>query len=377
MSLLEYYLSAIVLRAFYLICMLFPVRADKVVFASARAETLEGNLKYIHDELGRQKPDARVVLLLDRYSYDFRGKVAYFLKLLRACYHLATARYFFVDNAYLPIHVGPHRACTEVIQVWHAGGALKKFGLDTSPPNRAVENRFIHKYYDYVIVGSDAAVGPYSSALRTPAERVLPLGIARTDFFFDEGAIADARARVLAAHPGLEGRTVVLYAPTFRGYSDEKKPHQGLDARLLSERLGEGYAVVHKTHPVFDAELIDETGYDAVIGAEFDINELFAVTDVLVTDYSSSIFEYALMRKPLVLLVDDLEAYSADPGFYLDFEAEMIGEFARTSEQVAEIVAGGEYDFSRYEAFIATHCANDDGQASERVVGFLEGRQGV
>jgi CDP-ribitol ribitolphosphotransferase len=270
--------------------------------------------------------------------------------------------------------VGPHRAGTTVIQVWHAGGALKKFGLDTAPPNRAVENRFIHKYYDYAIVGSDSDVGPFASAFGMPTERVLPLGIARTDFFFDEEALGDARARVLSAYPVLADRKVVLYAPTFRGYSDEKRPHQGLDAKLLRERLGEDFVIVHKTHPVFAKELVDAAGYDVVIGVEFDINELFAVTDVLITDYSSSIFEYALMRKPLVLLVDDLESYEADPGFYLDFERDMIGELARTSEQVAEIISLGNYDVASYEPFLARHCSNDDGHASERLVGFLEGK---
>lgn len=373
MSLLEYVLSAAWLRVCYLICALLPVRTNKVVFASARAEKLEGNLKYIHDAMATGRPDLRRVLLLERYSYDFWGKVAYFLKLVRACYHLATARYFFVDNAYLPIHVGPHRKGTTVIQVWHAGGALKRFGLDTCPPNRVVENRFIHKYYDYVIVGSDAAVAPFASALRTPEQHVLPLGIARTDFFFDDAAIADARTRVLAAHPELVDRTVVLYAPTFRGYSEEKRPHQGLKAEVLHKALGAKYAIVHKTHPVFETEAIDSTGYDAVIGAEFDVNELFAVTDIFITDYSSSIFEYALMRKPLVLLVDDLESYKADPGFYLDFEAEMIGEFARSTKQVAKIIKAGTYDMSRYDAFIARHCANDDGRASERLLCFVEG----
>ncbi len=373
MSLLEYYLSAAWLRAFYLVCALLPVRADKVVFASARAEKLEGNLSYIHDALLGEHPDTRVVLLLDRYSYDFTGKVIYFLKLVRACYHLATAHFVFVDNAYLPIHVGPHRKGTKVIQVWHAGGALKRFGVDTCPPNREVENRFIHKYYDYVIVGSDEAVASYASALRTPAKHVLPLGIARTDFFYDEQKMADARAQVYAAHPELEGRKVVLYAPTFRGYSDEKQPKQGLDATLLHERLGDSYAIVHKLHPVFSTDLVDGSGFDVVVGTEFDVNELFTVTDVLVTDYSSSIFEYALMRKPLVLLVDDLEDYVADPGFYLDFEVEMVGEFARTSAQVAQIISDGKFDLSRWDSFVAKHCQYDDGHASERLVEFLAG----
>ena len=371
MSQLEYFLSAMWLRAAYLVSSLLPIQADKVVFASARAEKLEGNLRYIHDEVRRTRADLRPVLLLERYSYTLSGKIVYFLKMMRASYHLATARYFILDNAYLPIHVGPHRPGTTVIQVWHAGGALKAFGVDVAPPNREVENRFIHKYYDYVIVGSDAAIEPYSSALRTPQKLVLPLGVARTDFFFDADKMEDARQRIFEAHPELVGRKVVLYAPTFRGHGLEKRPGQRLDAGRVRESLPQEYALVHKAHPVFDVRLIDGSGYDTIIGGEFDINELFTVVDVFITDYSSSIFEYALLRKPLVLLVDDLVDYAEDPGIYLDYESEMIGEFALTEADVARIIAEDDFDLSGYDAFIERHCTYDDGHASERFVEFL------
>lgn len=371
MSRLEYVLSAIWLRACYLISSLLPVQADKVVFASARSEKLEGNLLYIHDRIVGTRPELRPVLLLERYSYTLAGKVAYFLRMVRASYHLATARYFIVDNAYLPVHVGPHRKGTTVFQVWHAGGALKEFGVDVHPPNRKVESEFIHKYYDYVVVGSRAAVPHYSSALRTPEDRVVPLGVARTDFFFDDERMAASRARIYAAHPELVDRKVVLYAPTFRGHGLEKRPSQRLDARRVRAVLPEEYALVHKAHPVFDVHLIDDSGYDAVVGSEFDINELFTITDVLITDYSSSIFEYALLRKPLVLLVDDLEQYSIDPGLYLDYRTEMIGEVALTDDEVVRLIVTDDFDLSAYDAFVARHCELDDGRASERFVEFM------
>lgn len=371
MSWLEYVLSAVWLRGFYLLSSLLPIQADKVVLASARAERLEGNLLYIHEALQAHRPDLRPVLLLERYSYDLLGKIAYFFRMVRASYHLATAHYFIVDNAYLPIHVGPHRRGTKVIQVWHAGGALKEFGVDVHPPNREVENSFIHKYYDYVIVGSEVAVKPYASALRTPVEKVIALGIARTDFFFDERRMADARERILAAHPVLAGRKVVVYAPTFRGHGLEKRPGQRLDATGIRAALPPEYALVHKAHPVFATDLIDANGYDVVIGSEFDINELFTITDVLVTDYSSSIFEYALMRKPLILLVDDLEEYSADPGLYLDYRTDMIGEFAMGPDDISRLILAGDFDLSAYDAFIERHCRFDDGSASQRFVEFL------
>ena len=273
-----------------------------------------------------------------------------------------------INNAYLPVHLGPHRKGTTVVQVWHAGGALKKFGLDTAPPNRETENRFLHKHYDYVVVRSESARASFASALRTDMDRVLPLGMPRSDFFFDAGAMAATRERVLARYPQLRGCAVVLYAPTFRGHGTEKAPGEQLDARTLRARLPADWALVHKTHPVFAASDVDNVGYDAVIGDEVEINDLFTVADVFVTDYSSSVFEWVLLRKPLILLVSDLEEYERDPGLYVDLRTQMVGELAWSTDDVARVLQRADYDLPAYDAFIAKHSASDDGHAAERFV---------
>jgi len=108
-----------------------------------------------------------------------------------------------------------------------------------------------------------------------------------------------------------------------------------------------------------------------VIGDEFDINELFTVTDMLVTDYSSSIFEYALLRKPMILLIDDLDEYAKDPGLYVDYRTEMIGERANGPDEVASLILAEEFDLSAYDAFIERECQYADGSASKRFVEFL------
>ena len=120
-------------------------------------------------------------------------------------YHLRTAGLFIVDNAYLPIHVAPHRPGTTVVQVWHAVGALKRFGADTLAPLAEPERTFLHRHYDFVVTTAESARAPYAAALRTPIERVLALGAPRTDFFFDESAMAAARAR-LAGGASRSGR---------------------------------------------------------------------------------------------------------------------------------------------------------------------------
>jgi CDP-ribitol ribitolphosphotransferase len=308
------------------------------------------------------------VLLLEPYGYGFAAKVGYALRMVRAMYHLRTAAVFVVDNAYLPIHVAPHPSRTTVVQVWHAAGALKRFGMDTVPPPRMPERSFLHRHYDWVVASGEASRGPWSQALRTPVERVVALGSARTDLFFDERALEAARDRVVARYPALAGRRVITYAPTFRGRGRGKRPAAGLDARRIRAALGPSDVLVLKSHPNLDVRLVETEGFDVVVDPADDMNELLVATDVLVTDYSSSIFEWALLRRPLVLLVPDLGDYERAPGLYLDYRSELIGTQVADTDGVIAAIRGGRFDLAAYEPFIARHLGASDGRASERLV---------
>jgi CDP-glycerol glycerophosphotransferase (TagB/SpsB family) len=365
---LEFLAASAFLRLLGLVFRIWPHAPGRVVLATARVSRLEGNLQYIHAALRRLHPELEPVLLLEPYGYGLRAKLAYLLRLVRAMFYLRTAGLFVVDNAYLPIHVAPHRKGTTVVQVWHAVGALKRFGVDTAVPPAEPERTFLHRHYDYAVVSSEATRRPAAAALRTPVERVLALGAPRTDFFFDQAAMAATREQLLAAYPQLVGRRVVLYAPTFRGRGRQKSAAPGLDAARLRAALPASYALVLKTHPNLDPGATPRSGYDVVIEPVFEINELFTVADILVTDYSSSIFEYALLRRPLVLLIADLDEYERDPGMYLDVRTEMIGTQVADTQGVIEAIQGERFDLAAYEAFIERHLGACDGQASERLV---------
>jgi CDP-ribitol ribitolphosphotransferase len=283
-------------------------------------------------------------------------------------YYLQTARLFVVDNAYLPIHVAPHRPGTTVVQVWHAAGALKRFGLDTRTPLAEPERTFLHRYYDAVVVGGEWSRAAYAAALRTPVERVLALGSPRTDFFVDEAALAAARERVLGLYPSLQGRRVVLYAPTFRGRGVGKRAAPGLDAARLRAALPPDHALVLKTHPNLDPAATPRDGYDVVADPQAEINDLLALTDVLVTDYSSSVVEFAILRRPIVLFVPDLADYEVDPGLYLDYRTEMIGTQVVDTDGVIRAIADGRFDLSGYDGFVERQLGTARGGASERFV---------
>jgi CDP-glycerol glycerophosphotransferase (TagB/SpsB family) len=365
---LEYRFASAVLRVLGWVFGFMPARRNVVVLASPRKRALDGNLLAIRNEIRASRPAVRIVELAETYGYGLRGKALYALRMARAMYHLRTAGLVVLDNAWLPVHVAPHPKRTTVVQVWHAVGALKRFGVDTVPPPREPERTFLHRHYDWVVASGEASRVPWSQALRTDLQRVLALGAPRTDLLLDEAAITASRARLLARYPALRGRRVITYAPTFRGRGRHKAPASGLDAARLRAALRSDDVLALKSHPNLDFGLVETAGFDVVIDHADDMNDVLAATDILVTDYSSSIFEFALLRRPLVLLVPDLETYEREPGLYLDYRTEMIGTQVRTTDEVAAAIAADAFDLSPYEAFIQRHLRSTDGGSSRRFV---------
>jgi CDP-ribitol ribitolphosphotransferase len=369
LSPLEYRLASVLLRVLGWAFDRLPSRPSRVVLATARLDHLEGNLLAIDDAIRRLRPGAEIVRLLEPYGYGLVAKLRYLLRTIRGTYHVRTAGLVIVDNAYLPIHVAPHPARTTVIQVWHAPGALKRFGLDTATPPAEPERTFLHRHYDWVVAAGERSREPWSRALRTPVDRVLALGTPRTDPFFSPTALAAGRARVLAAHPGLSGRRVVLWAPTFRGRGRARTGAMGLDGPRLRALLPDSdWVLAIKRHPNVDPAVQPTAGFDVVADRDDDLNDWLAAADVLLTDYSSSIFEWALLRRPLVLMVDDLEAYERDPGLYLDYRTDLIGDQVRDTEAAAAAIVAGRVDAATWDAFIAANLGACDGRAADRIV---------
>jgi CDP-glycerol glycerophosphotransferase len=151
-----------------------------------------------------------------------------------------------------------------------------------------------------------------------------------------------------------------------------------MDAPKLRAALPADHALVLKTHPNLAPDATATAGYDVVADPTGDINDLLALADVLITDYSSSIVEFALLGRPIVLLVGDLAAYEVDPGLYLDYRTEMIGTQVTDTDGIIEAIATGRFDMSGYPAFIERQLGASRGGASDRFVEhFVEGRQGL
>jgi CDP-ribitol ribitolphosphotransferase len=351
-----------------------PVRRH-VVLATAHAARPSGNLAWVLDELRRRDPPIPCLVLAPGTSPSPLAVLGF---TFRAGYHLATARVFVVDDYFFPMYVITPRRGTMRVQVWHAAGAFKKFGYSVIDKGFGADPDLvarvpIHSNYDLALVSAMAVAPFYAEAFDAPLDIFTSyLGIPRTDLLTDLARRAAAEAAVRARYPGISGRRVVLYAPTFRGTSVRLARHADLmDLDVMRRVLGDEWVVLLKLHP-FVREGFEIppglAGFAIDASAEADVNVLMTVSDVLVSDYSSVIYEFALLGRPILFLAPDEDAYELERGFYFDFRADAPGPIFDTTEALAEAIRAGDHDLERVRAFAAASFDVTDGHATERLV---------
>ena len=356
---------------------------ERVYIVANRDGVLRGNLAEIERAL-RAHPVAPTILRETGSDDERNGGVpilSHFTAVLRIAkrsYRVASSRVVIVDDYFFPIYPVKKRSGVTIIQVWHACGAFKRFGRATLESEWGADEIFlkwvpIHANYDLTLVSSASIAQIYADAFSQPVEKITAaFGIPRTD------ALAptlrrDATEREVRTRLGLtDKRTTILYAPTFRGadLKDAGAPEL-LDIAALYRALGDQYQLILRLHPfVKSAMRIPEEARDFVVDAsrEPDVNEVMLAADILVTDYSSIIFEYALLNRPMAFLAPDLAAYERERGFFFDYRSGVPGPVVETTEQLLTWINAKAFDLPRVAKFAAESFDVMDGHATERLV---------
>jgi CDP-glycerol glycerophosphotransferase len=270
------------------------------------------------------------------------------------------------------------------LQTWH-GTPLKRIGFDVVNPRFPDAERHYAVDLGRDVARWDLLLSPnrFSTEVLPRAfgftGRVLETGYPRNDVLQGPAA-TDVRARVRAALGVRDGQRAVLYAPTWR---DTFEHRLALDLGLLRDRLGDDVVVLVRAHGLTAASDRLENGPGVRNVTRWgDVSELYLAADVLLTDYSSAMVDFAITRRPILLYTHDLAEYRDElRGFYVDFEAIVPGPMLTTSAQVAEALADVEAATApwreRYTAFRERFCHHDDGRATERVVDLVFAEAGT
>ena len=349
----------------------------RILFTSRLISEMSGNLKVVHDrmvERGLARDNDLISMLKPGLTerWAFRDR-------LRLASTLARADVIVLDDTFPPLDWVELTKHVRIIQLWHASGAFKTVGYSRAGKPGDL-NPFLrtHRNYTAAIVSGEVDVPFYAEAFGIPEDRVVPTGIPRMDRFFDETARAAGVAKARAVFPEIVGRETILFAPTYRGETirDATYGFEHLDYAALHALCIERDAVVIiRMHPfVQDPPAIREPFRDRILdgsAAGIDVNDLMFAVDLVVTDYSSIVFEFSTLGRPMLFFAYDLDEYVAARDFYVPFESFVPGRIVRTFPELLDAIRREDYGSDKVAAFAARHFAHLDAGSTDRVIDEL------
>ena len=342
-----------------------------VMFMSETRGTLWGNLKAINDRMIERGLDKEFHI-----TYNIRkavGNKAGLWSWIKTVAKIAQQDYIFVDD-YTPVfgHIKLQKN-TKLIQLWHAGEGFKAVGYCRFGKGGPYPIETCHKEYDYVVVGSKKLIHTFEEVFGIEEEAFLPVGMARLDGFLDPEYMESCKKTFYEQYPMAKGKKLILFAPTFRGGSQKVAyyPKNALDLKRVYEFLGDEYIWAFKMHPfIKDPVEIPEEYKDRMIDLSewMNINDLYYVTDLLITDYSSNFYEYALMERPVLFYTFDRENYELTRGVHRSVKDNAPGKVCDSFDEMMEALKNKDFEEEKIHQFVKDNFSEYDGHASDRVI---------
>lgn len=359
-----------------------PMKKNWICFESFLGKQYADSCKYIYEYLLRNyKKDYKFIWIINDDTVKIPGNPTRVHRFSLKYFYYMTRSKYWVNNMRQPKWY-PKRKGNVFLETWH-GTPLKKLVFDmedvySASPTYKAEVYSQSRKWDYLVSDNPFSTEVFQSCFMFPKEKILEYGYPRNDLMHHPKR--DKIAQKIRKKVGVpEGKKTILYAPTWRddeyyGKGQYKFKLQ-LDLQRLRKEFGKEYVILLRTH-YFIADSLDVTGVEdfAINVSKYsDITELYLISDICITDYSSVFFDYANLKRPILFFTYDLEKYrDVLRGFYIDIEKEIPGPLLYTNDEVVDAIKNidkiNEQYHERYEEFYNRFCALDDGHAAKRIV---------
>ena len=354
-------------------------KTKKVAIISRESNTRTLDIAMLESELLRRGMDVTVLskLLTKEKSVKALGYLGHVLRQEAA---ILAADVVVLDTYCIPASMIPHRKGTKVIQMWHALGAIKKFGWQTvgkegGSSGKVAKLMRMHHGYDYVVCASDVTADHFCEAFKADRSKIVKYGLPRIDYIKSVAAgerHADMLAKIVAKYPQLKnGKKTVVYAPTFRR-------GKTVDVQSLVDALGtDRYNIVIKLHPLYRGDFATAgDGANVIYDDDFTSFDWLAAADMIISDYSSLVIEATLADKPLFIYAYDLDEYEENTGLNIDFDSEPISPYVfRDAGKLANAIASaadGDYDMDALLAFRDRYIDIDTSNCTAALADYIE-----
>ena len=386
---IKLFIGKFVRLAYRLTYRLIPCEKNMVLFISFHGRGYSDNPKAIYEYLRKQNSDLKYIWAIKNHkqkNIQIEGAkvIEYFS--IPYFYYLARSKYWVV-NCKLPTYI-LKKENQVYLQTWH-GTPLKRLAHDIVLDNKdttfyrskmSAEEMYntydedVRKY-NYMISPNPYSTKVFKSAFRINEERLIETGYPRNDILVNSTNDQIVRIKEKLGLP--KDKKVLLYAPTWRdnsyvieGYTFKLQ----VDFRKWQEALGEEYIIVFKPHYLiindFDIKAFEGFVYEA--SATSDIAELYLISDLLITDYSSVFFDYAILNRPMYFYMFDLDEYASElRGFYFDIYETLPGPIVQNENDLLAQIKNSNFDYDRLKKFNQEFNEFHDGQCAKKVCDIL------
>lgn len=358
------------------------LKENWVVFESFMGRNCSGQPKYVYKYLQEAYGDKyKCIWVVDRKGVEIPGKHKTCKRFSLKYYYYMNRSKYWVNNMRQPLSI-PRREETVMLATWH-GTPLKRLVFDMDDVHSANPRYkdIVFKQtraWDYLLSDNPFSTERFQSCFRFEKEKILEYGYPANDPMYAPDR--EERAAKIKEKLGIpKDKKVILYAPTWRDDQFYEAGQYGfeldLDVNRLQEEFGDEYVLLLRLH-YFIVDQLDLSKYGdfTVDGSSYDdITDLYLISDMLITDYSSVFFDYANLKRPVLYYTYDLDKYrDVLRGFYLDMEKDLPGPLLLTNDEVVDAIKNidkiKEQYKDRYEEFYNRFCCVDDGHAAQRVV---------
>lgn len=361
--------------AYGFFCKLYASKRKKtILFMTEQSNRIASNLKAVSERMTERGMEKEFIILYSARAASEKGQSlkSWIMLVIK----LAKSGTVVLDDHAPCLDWLKLKDDTKVIQLWHAGAGFKSSGYSRWGHLNCPGAVSCHRQYDFGIAGSKHIAHFFSEVWGMNDEQVLATGMPRMDEFLDAEYRKKKTEQLYEKYPMSKGKKVILFAPTYRGKGKKNAayPYELIDFKALYELCGQDYVVLFKMHPwVHDAVPLKKEYADrfADVGKYPNINDLFYITDLLITDYSSNIFEYSLMKKPMLFFAFDKVQYSFSRGFHRPYEESAPGKVCYTFEELLAAIKAEDFEFEKVQQYVDHHFDYIDSGASDRVIDWL------
>lgn len=356
------------LRFIYCAYKLFPIK-NRIVFVSRQSNVPSVDAMLLANEVYKKDSQVQISQEFRCIPDSFVGKIKYVLYMLtRQMYLFATSKVVILDGYCILASVLNHKKDLRIVQMWHAMGALKKFGYAALGNEEGKDPEIskilqMHRNYDYVICSSENCANYYEEAFRIEKEKLIIASLPRVDLLVDSKKISFTQEKIYKTYPSLRERKNILYVPTFRMNAKMQEKVQDLIAKIDLTK----YNLIVKLHPLTKENM--ELG-QTLECEEYSSLELLNIADYVISDYSAFIFEVAVAQKPLFLYTFDLDEYIQQRGFFIDYCKEMPSKQYRSAGEVSKAIEQDEFDMQRIKQFADKYVEYKSG-CSQKLADFI------